>query len=145
MTFRAPVTGAVDVAIEDGRFVLEAGVSALLEVAVDELCGSERLLDGEMRRTLDAQRYPRARAAITAARDLGADRYELTGELTLRGRTRALTGVATVRLAGEQLHASGSITIDIRDFGIKPPSLLVVRVQPDVQLDIELSARRSDG
>jgi polyisoprenoid-binding protein YceI len=139
-SYRAPVTGAVDASLRDGRFDTAAPITASLEIDLDTLRGDDALVDGEMRRRLDVQRYPRAKATVLDVSAGGGDVYRLRGELSLHGKTRPLEGDATVTLEGDQLRATGSITIDIREFGIKPPSLLIMRVHPEIEITIDLVA-----
>jgi hypothetical protein len=51
-----------------------------------------------------------------------------------------MSGQATVSLNDGRLRASGTLTIDVRDFGIKPPSLVLLRVHPEVEVTIDLVA-----
>ena len=41
----------------------------------------------------------------------------------------------TIRLAGES-------RFDVRDFGMEPPRILMLRVEPEVEVRVELVARR---
>lgn len=140
LSYRAPVTGAIDATVRDGRFDTTAPITAALEVDLDTLHGDDSLVDGEMRRRLDVQRYPRAKATVHDVTEGSGGVYRLRGELSLHGKTRPLEGDATVTLADDQLRATGSLTIDIREFGIKPPSLLIMRVHPEIEITIDLVA-----
>lgn len=143
--YSAPVTGEVDATVRDGRFDLTEPITASLEVDLHALSGNDPPLDGEMRRRLDVQRYPRAKAAVlTVTAGTEGSVYRLRGELSLHGKTRPLEGDATVTLDGDQLRATGSLLIDIREFGIKPPSLLIVRVHPEIEVTIDLVANLDD-
>jgi polyisoprenoid-binding protein YceI len=140
MTYRAPIRGSLEASVRDGRFDVDAPVTASLEVDLDDLHGDDPKTDREMRRRIDVQRYPRARAVVEHVSSDGGDLYRLSGELTIRGKTQPLEGNATVTLDGDRLHATGAVTIDIRDYGIKPPSLLLLRVHPEVEITIDLTA-----
>jgi hypothetical protein len=41
----------------------------------------------------------------------------------------------TIRLAGES-------TFDVRDFGMEPPRILMLRVEPDVKVGVEIFAEK---
>jgi polyisoprenoid-binding protein YceI len=144
ISYQAPLTGAIDAAIRDGGFDVTTAITASLDVDLNALRGTDPLADAEMRRRLDVQRYPVAKATVTDVTSRGGDLYRLRGELSLHGKMRALEGDATVTLVGDRLHATGSLTIDIREFEIKPPSLLLVRVHPEVEITIDLVADLSD-
>jgi polyisoprenoid-binding protein YceI len=62
--------------------------------------------------------YPTATFRSTAIRRTGADRYEVTGALTLKGRTRNLTAPVQVRQSGAQTVYEGALTINRLDFAI---------------------------
>jgi polyisoprenoid-binding protein YceI len=139
-SYRAPLLGEIEASVRDGAFDVTAPITGALQVDLDDLRGDDPRTDSELHRRLDTQRFPRARAAVQEVTPSGGDAYRLIGELTLRGQTRPLAGDATLTLDGDELHAVGSLTIDLRDFGIKPPSLLILRVHPEIEIAIDLVA-----
>lgn len=62
--------------------------------------------------------HPTARVVTTALRPLGADRYEIEAELTLRGVTRPIRFPATITVADGRGRAVGTVTIDRTTFGV---------------------------
>lgn len=68
---------------------------------------------------LDAVGFPKAHFKSTSVRTLGKDRYEVTGQLTLKGKPRELTIPFTLKQQpdGSQL-ASGDFKLRRTDFGI---------------------------
>ena len=65
--------------------------------------------------------------------------YEGVGELDFHGVTGPLQGVLSVSVnADDDLVIEGSAEFDVTDFGVRPPSLLMVKVHPEVR--VELSA-----
>jgi polyisoprenoid-binding protein YceI len=116
---------------------------ARLELAVDEMTSGNPLYDREMRRRIDARRYPTISGQLTFMKSTEHDgRYLVGGEITFRGVTKpyedevTLTQLddATVRLEGEH-------TFDVRDFGMEPPRILALRVYPDVKVRVEIIAK----
>lgn len=144
-TYTAPLTGEINAVVTDAGFDVSTPIDGVLEVDLDLLTGDDPRTDSEMHRRLDTQRFPRARACVRRVERRDGDRYWLSGELTLHGKTRPLEGDATVTLDGDRLHAVGALTLDLRSFGIKPPSLLLLRVHPDVHISIDLYASRDDA
>jgi polyisoprenoid-binding protein YceI len=139
--YGAPLAGRIDAeTIADG-FDLDAPIIARLEVALGELHAGDPLHDAELRRRLDLRRFPTAAAAVADVVHLDADEYRLGGTLSLLGVTRTLSGTATVTLDAGELRAAGSVDLDIREFGIKPPRLLLLRVEPIVEVAIRLYAQ----
>jgi len=74
---------------------------------------------------LDVEQFPEARFVSTSYRDLGNDKGELQGELTLHGVTRPLTIAVTMIGAGDdpwggyRLGFEGRTSFALADFGIK--------------------------
>jgi polyisoprenoid-binding protein YceI len=62
--------------------------------------------------------YPTATFRSTAIRRTGDDRYEVTGALTLKGRTRTLTAPVEVRRADTQTVYEGAFAINRLDYAI---------------------------
>ena len=74
---------------------------------------------------LDVEKFPQARFVSTAYRDLGNDKGELQGELTLHGVTRPLSIAVTFIGAGDDPWGGyrrgfeGRTSFALADFGIK--------------------------
>jgi polyisoprenoid-binding protein YceI len=66
----------------------------------------------------DAKTHPTARFVATAVRALGADRYEVAGELTIKGRTLPARAEVTLRREGGRAVFSGALPIRRLQFGI---------------------------
>ena len=73
---------------------------------------------------------------VGTTRDVsGSATVPLTGELTLKGQTRPVTVDASVLRDGANLVASGGIPVTWTDFGVEPPSLGFVTVEPTGTVD----------
>jgi cytochrome b561 len=66
----------------------------------------------------DAKTHPKARFVVTAVRAIGADRFEVAGELTIKGRTRPVRAPVTIRRDGDRAEFSGTLTIRRLEFAI---------------------------
>ena len=134
--------GTVEAEIVEGQARL--GVPTFVEVETERLRSGNGLVDGELKRRLEPRRFPRIRGELTRAEPgsrPGTSR--LTGELTLHGVTRSLDVEVTVRQLDERtLEIEGGRAIDMRDFGLPPPSFLVFKMQPEVQVRARLIAER---
>lgn len=137
------VSGTADVAVTpDGLDVGQPPIATLL-VPVDSLTSGNALYDAEVRRRLDARRFPTIRAELRAARALDEHRWALTGDLTIHGTTCALSGTADVRLVeGDRLLVHGEQVVDMRDFGIALPTALMLRIFPDCTIRFRFEAVR---
>ncbi|MEW5707315.1 YceI family protein [Pelomicrobium sp.] len=76
--------------------------------------------DAELKRKawFDVGQYPTARFVSTAFRKVGENRYEATGQLTLKGRTRDVVVSFTAKPASPGLELTGTLPIKRLDFGV---------------------------
>jgi polyisoprenoid-binding protein YceI len=120
-----------------GRFpdleatVIEAGdpsassVEAVIQVASIDTRDEKR--DAHLRSAdfFDAENHPEIRFRSTGRKRTGADRFELAGELTIRGVTRPVTldvtaeGRARDPWGGERVGYSARTRINRKDFGLE--------------------------
>jgi PadR family transcriptional regulator PadR len=139
------LTGVVDAAVEGGT-IREAGTAARLEIAVDRLHSGNGLYDAELLRRIDARRFPVAAIDLRQTTAIGADnRYRLVGELTFHGVTRSVQGTVKASVASDRkLVVTGEQVFDIRDFAITSPTVLMLRIYPDLRVRLHVEAERSD-
>ncbi|HZJ53475.1 MAG TPA: YceI family protein [Myxococcaceae bacterium] len=130
--------GVVEAELVDGQPALRT--PTYVEVDTQRLRSGNPLVDGELHRRLDSRKFPRIRGELTRSTPgNGAGRSRLTGELTLHGVTRTLDVEVTVRqLDARTLEIEGARAIDMRDFGLPPPSFLMFKMQPQVQVRARL-------
>lgn len=141
----APVSGHVDAVLDDGRLDLAHPCSGLLRLNVEDLRGESPHLDRELRSRLNSDRYPGVTARLQEVVADGSDGYRMAGELTLHGRTQRVAGTARVAVepAG-LLTMAGILQLDIRDFGLVPPRILMLKVDPQVEVRLALVATAVD-
>ncbi|HZP28447.1 MAG TPA: YceI family protein [Acidimicrobiia bacterium] len=137
------LTGFVELAIEDGAVDVDAPAAGELVLAVERLRSGNPLEDRELRRRIEARRFPTISGRLIGlASGSGPGRYRVTGDLTFRGVTRTCTDEMTVTvLDGGTIRLAGESRFDVRDFGMEPPRILVLRVEPEVRVRVELLAR----
>jgi polyisoprenoid-binding protein YceI len=102
------------------------------------------LEDRELRRRIDARRFPTIDGDLTGMTDTGQDgRYRVRGEVTFKGATRAYEKEMALTQDGtDRLRLTGESTFDIRDFGMDPPRILMLKVEPEVGVRVEIVAER---
>ncbi|MGZ4807368.1 MAG: YceI family protein, partial [Ilumatobacteraceae bacterium] len=66
----------------------------------------------------------------------------VSGDLTFRGVARTYEDEMTVNIDGGTLSLAGQSTFDIRDFGMEPPRILMLKVQPEVTVRVEIVAEK---
>ena len=136
----------------EGFVELEVGVSGRvdttaepkgeLSLRVERLSSGVAREDRELRRRVDTRRFPTIDGRLTTLHDTGCDdRYVVRGDLTFRGVTNTYEDEMTIaRFDDQTLHLEGRATFDIRDFGMEPPRVLMLKVEPQVTVRIDVVA-----
>ena len=132
--------------LEDGRLDLSVAPTGHLEIYIESLESGNKLIDRETQRRLNTRRYPSIIAEIVEVHaENGNKHYQATGDLTLHGKTQRLKNNLMVKQLDERtIEVSGEITVDVRDFGITPPKLLMIKVYPEVKATLKVVAERVD-
>lgn len=138
------VTGGAEVPYPGADGAAVVPVSARLEIPVGSLESGNSLYDAELRQRLDERRFPLITAELRAAQPLSDARLQAEGDVTIHGATRRLRGtVAMSSPDPDTLVAEGREVIDVRDFEIGLPSVLLLKIYPDVTVQFRVTARRA--
>ncbi|HVM40282.1 MAG TPA: YceI family protein [Acidimicrobiia bacterium] len=141
----AGLRGHVDVEVDGETLVVTQPVAAHLELEVETLRSGNALYDSELHRRIDARRFPLTTVDLQQVTPLPtSDRFEVRGELTFHGVTRVLSGTVTATVTDGRLHVAGEHVVDIRDYRVPSPTILMLRIFPDVRVQLDLVAV-SDG
>jgi polyisoprenoid-binding protein YceI len=135
--------GYVEVdARDDGGPVFSDPPSGRLSLDVSRLSSGNRLEDREMQRRIDARRFPKIEGVLAGAQADGATgHYQISGEVTFRGVAKRYQDLMTLEAIDPQtVKLAGSRRFDIRDFGMEPPRILLLRVEPEVEVKVEIVA-----
>ena len=116
--------------------------TAHLEIDVEQLRSGNSLYDAELLRRIDARRHPTVTLDLRGCTALGSTgRYQLQGEVTFHGVSRPLDGTVSVAMPCEHtLVVRGEQVVDIRDFGVVSPTVLMLRIYPDVVVGLQVEA-----
>jgi polyisoprenoid-binding protein YceI len=138
------LTGYIECEIDDQEKPrLDQPYRAELTLPVDAIKSGNGIQDREMRRRFDVSRYPLITAVVTHGEALdGEGRYRATARLTMHGVTKDVTGDLTLSVNGTTMTIDGQQVINIKDFGIDPPRLIILKVEPDVGLQVDIVAER---
>lgn len=136
---RAETTGLkgyLDAEIVDGRIADGAPVTGRVEIDADRLKTGNGLYDHELERRLEVRKYPVIRGTVRAVQPLGdGTRYRVSGELEFHGVTRPVEGEITLRPVDDHtLEIEGERSFDLREHGLEPPRLFMLKVHPDVRV-----------
>jgi polyisoprenoid-binding protein YceI len=137
------LSGFIECEVDDhGKPRLDQPYRAELTLPVDAIKSGNGIQDREMRRRFDTSRYPEITAVVTHGEALeGEGRYRATAQLTMHGVTKDITGDLTLGVDGTTLTVDGQQVINIKDFGIDPPRLIILKVEPDVDLQVHIVAK----
>lgn len=119
------------------------GSPARLVVDVAGLQSGNLLIDRETRRRLDLRRHPSISAEVTSAHPTGESGcFRCEGTVTVMGVTRPASGEISVEVGADgAIRLHGQQTFDVREWGLQPPRLLVLRVQPEVEVTLDVWGR----
>jgi PadR family transcriptional regulator PadR len=145
------IAGTIEVVDVAGQVAADESATAHLEIPVAALSSGNGLYDAELRRRVDATRFPTATLDLDRCLVAGSgDHLMLEGRIGFHGVTRTLRGPVMAAISGPgRLTASGEQVLDIRDFGVSSPTVLMFRIYPQVvvklQIEAELVAYDGDG
>ena len=110
--------------------------SGWLEISVNDLKSGNPLLDRVMPGHLDTRRYPTITAElIEIYGENGDGQYHTIGDITFHGVTQRFENTLTISNLDETtLAIRGEILIDVRDFEVHPPKLLMFKLEPEVNV-----------
>jgi DNA-binding PadR family transcriptional regulator len=136
------VTGFIEAAVTGRRVCPPPQPSAHLEIDVERLQSGNSLYDAELLRRIDARRHPTVSLDLRACTALGSSgRYQLLGQVTFHGVSRPLDGTVSLAMPSDhRLVVRGEQVVDIRDFGIASPTVLMLRIYPDVVVGLQVEA-----
>ena len=140
------ITGWFEAATRgDGALDLDRPVNGELELAVDRLTSGNALYDRELRRRVDARRYPTIGGRVTKITAAGAHpRYAVRGDIEFHGKTRSFEHEMDIEIRDGEVSMTGADVFDIREFGMEPPSMLMIRVYPEISVRVELHGNLED-
>src|SRR5581483_6027678 len=108
---------------------------------VERLRSGNDVQDREMWRLIDSRRFPAIVCELRALEPVSdGGRYRAEGDITLAGRTRRYRGELNVRADAGRCVLEGQLSVDIRDFGLRPPNVLILKVDPVVSVRLHLVA-----
>jgi polyisoprenoid-binding protein YceI len=135
--------GEIEAALGAGGLDLSVPPRARIEFEIERLRSGNPLYDSELRRRLDVRRYPTIVGEVTEVRAGDSPgRYRVAGELTFHGVTCPVEGEVDLRAEDRTIEIEGERAFDVRDFGVTPPRLLMLKVEPEVRVRVRIVARR---
>ncbi len=147
ITFGATgIEGSIEAEVGSGSVSVRVPPVARLKVPIDRLTCGNGVYDAELLRRVDARLFPSATVELRAAFPVGSTgRYHVEGELTFHGVTRAMAGTVSVSFPTPgRMVIEGEQVLDMRHFEITPPAVAMLRIYPDVRVQLHLEADVTD-
>jgi polyisoprenoid-binding protein YceI len=136
------LSGAIELELADGNLDLSKSPSGTLELEAESLKTGNRLEDSQLQRQLEVRKFPRIRGQIRQVSANGG-RYHVRGDLSLHGVTKPIEGDVMLRAIDDvTVEVEGEKVIDLRDFGLQPPRILMLKVYPEVKVRAKVVAAR---
>lgn len=141
------LAGTVELTLVEGAIDLDQPVAATIEVPMRNLRSGNDLFDSELARRIEARVHPLTTLSLGSIEAEAAGAYRLSGSMVFHGVERVLNGGVTIEHADDhRLVVSGEKTLDIRDFQIPAPTMLMLKIYPEVRVALLAEAVRSgDG
>jgi DNA-binding PadR family transcriptional regulator len=136
------VTGVIEADVADGRVDCGTAPSGSLDIRLGELRSGNGLYDAELQRRIEVRRFPLAKLRLShCVGPSTANRYRLAGDLTFHGVTGPVSGTVNVAVKPDgRLVVTGEHVFDIRAFAIPSPTMLMLRIYPDVRVRLQVEA-----
>ncbi|HET9771910.1 MAG TPA: YceI family protein [Acidimicrobiia bacterium] len=134
--------GSISADVSGGEIVTAVPPTARLEVPVQRLTCGNGLYDAELLRRVDARLFPRAVLELRDTTSVGATgRYHVEGLMTFHGVTRSVAGTVAVSFPEPgRMIIEGEQVLDMRHFEITPPAVAMLRIYPEVRVQLHVEA-----
>jgi polyisoprenoid-binding protein YceI len=126
----------------DGVVDLAKHPSGELSLPVSRLQSGNRMEDRELQKRIESRRYPTIDGLLTNMEPSSTEgSYRVTGQVTFRGVVRPHSDEMTVKAVDSKtIQLAGKSSFDIREFGMEPPRILILKVSPEVDVRVEIVA-----
>jgi hypothetical protein len=140
------LTGTIEVDMQGRELCCDSQPTAHLQIAIDQLRSGNALYDAELLRRIDARRFPRVSLDLRDCTPIGTgDRFRLAADVTFHGVTRPIRGTVGLKLLSDRkLVVTGDHALDVRDFQLPSPTVLMLRIYPDVRVNLHVEAELED-
>lgn len=142
-TIWSRVSGTIEV---DPDAIAE-GASAEIEVVMTEFDAGDWLKNRKLRKDLAVSEHPRASFRLDELVDVAASGDETsaraTGTIAWRGEQASIAAEGSARVTSELIRATASFELDVTKLGVRPPKILMIKVEDVVSVSVELVARAS--
>lgn len=115
----------------------DGAVKSTVTIPANTLKSHSARMDRVMYQALQAKQHPEIRYTVTDASSTSANALTIVGDLTIAGKTKSVTMEVNVARSGESsLLATGSLKINMRDFGIDPPTAMLGTIRTGEMVEV---------
>jgi len=132
---RGNASGWFEGVFDASGFIENSTMRGYLEVPLSGLSSGNPLIDNEMRRRVDTANHPLIVCAIETTEDIDENTATITGTIGFLDVEVLVEGELEL-LAGPRIVGVGEF--DVRWWGLEPPKLFMMRVDPIVTVEIDL-------
>ena len=132
-----------------GFATIDEGTLTAGEITVDmqHLSSDSDKRDSSVRRRIfHTDEYPEATFKVTRPADVSGvpedgtvGSVELTGELTIHGKTNDITQEFDVARSGDHLIVAGDIPINRLDYGVETPELVAAKIAEEGEVNVRIN------
>lgn len=128
----------------EGKVDLTQEPKGKVTLPVSRLSSGNRMEDREMQKRIESRRYPTIDGVLERMQRLGEDGiYHVTGDVIFRGVQRPHQDKMSIEAVDDQtIQLTGKSQFDIREFGMEPPRVLLLKVYPEVDVRVEIVAAK---
>lgn len=136
------IEGSIEAELAGENILTESSPRARLKVPVGQFTSGNQFYDSELLRRIDARRFPAAVVNLRRAVAVGqTGRYHVAGDLTFHGVTQPLEGMVEITFpTPATMVVEGRQVLDMRHFGITPPGVAMLKIYPEVRVELHLEA-----
>jgi hypothetical protein len=128
------VSGWINAVLNCGVLAEDQELAGHLEVPLNRLSSGNPLIDREMKRRVDVGLDSAISARIEETLRVDGNNATITGTIDFLGVSTLVEGEVVI-LPGPRLVGTGEF--DVRWWGLEPPRLLMLRVEPIVTVEID--------
>lgn len=112
---------------------------AQLRILVDDFDCGMKLMTEDMKTLLNAEKFPFLSVTVVSLKKKG-NVHESIARFTIAGKTKDYKVPLVAKQSGDWTYCTGSNEINIRDFGLTPPSKFwgAVKVDEIIQVEFDL-------
>lgn len=141
----APGGGGDKTGPEAVKELIKAGklVDLSVSIPVESLKSGESLLDSNMYKALNSDKYPNIKFDMSSYKVKGTDSdltIVATGKLTIAGKSKDVELTADGSISGDTIRVKGKEVLNMSEYGVKPPELMfgTIKVKDKVTVHYDL-------